>query len=638
LNKVLDENKRLIARINENERELSILREATIKAKENQAAIERLTFKISELIQENEKLKASNLKKSNASVNGSIDKEKIKKLEELLAERQKEIEDFYVRFGEVNQKALLAEELKEKLNLAIQENERLTNLLSNKYEEIAILNAKVSQNPYSTGNDDKVQILLSENQRLTDLLKDKSNQVDNLKYSQTFNTTPTQDREVLNKLAFITTENERLNRELDSMRTRISELGTEKFRLELNISDKDREIENLKSNNNLRVVDSGDMWELRGQNETLKSAGVEQTRKIGELEGRLAQLTNLETKVNYYNIQIEQLQRDALNKENDIYNLTQKLADKERENDDLKRKALYGDSEQERKIAAITEEKENQIRKLQSEKYLTEERIRSLEGERDGLLSLLRNLQSDIEDWKRKYVQLEGSSNNKEEINDLKRQFENLQIMNIQIKDLQQKFAAERTAYETQILQLDQTINGLQEEKEILANEKERFASLSTQRLSQIHQLEYKSNEDGHKLEIYQLKNQIEHLKSISLDAKQLAIQHSSERASDLAKINELTNTNYALKSDIEQLKHLMDQRKADVESLTQQNEDLTKICQKLQSERTGISIGGNTEDIEVLKSQISGLELSRNEYKRQAESNSIDISRKNRNFNWGKY
>jgi len=31
------------------------------------------------------------------------------------------------------------------------------------------------------------------------------------------------------------------------------------------------------------------------------------------------------------------------------------------------------------------------------------------------------------------------------------------------------------------------------------------------------------------------------------------------------------------------------------------------------------------------LKSQISGLELSRNEYKRQAESNSIDISRKNR-------
>ena len=86
-----------------------------------------------------------------------------------------------------------------------------------------------------------------------------------------------------------------------------------------------------------------------------------------------------------------------------------------------------------------------------------------------------------------------------------------------QIKDLQQKFAAERTAYETQILQLDQTINGLQEEKEILANEKERLASLSTQRLSQIHQLEYKSNEDGHKLEIYQLKNQIEHLKSISL-------------------------------------------------------------------------------------------------------------------------
>ena len=52
---------------------------------------------------------------------------------------------------------------------------------------------------------------------------------------------------------------------------------------------------------------------------------------------------------------------------------------------------------------------------------------------------------------------------------------------------------------------------------------------------------------------------------------KQLAIQHSSERAADQAKINELTLLNFTLKSDIEKLNQLMDQRKVDVESLTQQ-------------------------------------------------------------------
>jgi len=71
-------------------------------------------------------------------------------------------------------------------------------------------------------------------------------------------------------------------------------------------------------------------------------------------------------------------------------------------------------------------------------------------------------------------------------------------------------------AYETQILQLEQTIKGLEEENELVVNEKERLANLSVQRLSQIHQLEYRTNEDGHKLEILQLKNQLEQLKSNS--------------------------------------------------------------------------------------------------------------------------
>jgi len=94
---------------------------------------------------------------------------------------------------------------------------------------------------------------------------------------------------------------------------------------------------------------------------------------------------------------------------------------------------------------------------------------------------------------------------------------------------------------------------------------------LNAQRLSQIQEYESRNNEDTHKLEVYELRNQIALLKSTSYDVKQLAIQHSTERAADQAKINELTQANYNLKGDVAKLNELNEQRRADVESLTQQ-------------------------------------------------------------------
>jgi len=76
-----------------------------------------------------------------------------------------------------------------------------------------------------------------------------------------------------------------------------------------------------------------------------------------------------------------------------------------------------------------------------------------------------------------------------------------------------------------------------------------------------------------------------------------------------------------------------MDQRKADIENAQKQNEALrqtqAQLVMKLKQ--------GDSEDrlsierFELLQSQLQDLEKTRNEYKNQAERNSIELTRRNR-------
>jgi len=618
LKELTEENRKLRDQIAENEKELK-------DYKETKATLERLTIKIKELIQENENLNALALKKSSTSVDSSHQREENKKLKDLLTQKQQEIDELYVKLSEAHQNSLLADQYREKVTLVVQENERLNNFLHAKFEEIEKLKHQIAaleaQNLDPKAYEDRIQLLISENQRLTDLIKDKANEVDSLRVKlYEAQAGSGQVNELMSKISLISAENERLNKEID----RLNGQNNDRFKLELLIEEKNREIEHLRNGNNghVRVIET-EVSELRGQNETLKSAGAEQSRKIGELEGRLSQLITLETKVNYFNLEIEKLHKDVIERENQINALNQRLAEKDREIQELNRRSYNSETEQERRIAAIRDEMEGQIQRLVAEKRQAEENARALEN-------MLREIKAELEEWKRRYIDLEDTRANEEELDELRRQFENLQRLNDQIKEFQQKFAAERAAYETQILQLEDTIEDLQNVNKLLVQENERLTNLSVQRLNQIQEIESRNNEENYKFEIYELKNQLALLKSNSYDVKQLAIQHSAERAGDQAKINELTHVNENLKKNIRELNDLSEQRKADVESLTHQNEDLKAICQKLQK-GTGDSRASFNGSIEALQNKISELELSRNEYKRQAERNAIDLTRKNR-------
>jgi len=65
-------------------------------------------------------------------------------------------------------------------------------------------------------------------------------------------------------------------------------------------------------------------------------------------------------------------------------------------------------------------------------------------------------------------------------------------------------------------------------------------------------------------------------------------------------------NANY--KTEVEKLRSLIEQRKSDIESLTAQNEDLRKFCEKLTRQSQSQAHGSNITEVEQLNAQITEL------------------------------
>ena len=84
------------------------------------------------------------------------------------------------------------------------------------------------------------------------------------------------------------------------------------------------------------------------------------------------------------------------------------------------------------------------------------------------------------------------------------------------MKELQVKFGAERTAYETQIMQMRENILDLENEVENLMNENQRVLSSSIEKKRELEHLKRSrgQTEEDYTLEIGELKSQIEMYKS----------------------------------------------------------------------------------------------------------------------------
>jgi len=275
------------------------------------------------------------------------------------------------------------------------------------------------------------------------------------------------------------------------------------------------------------------------------------------------------------------------------------------------------------------------IAQLRNEKLVEENKVHTLNRELEKLREYLNACVKELEEWKSRYTELE--SLREDEISELRTQFDTFRRANIDLKELQVKFGAERTAYETQILQMRENIVDLENEVESLMNENDRVLSSSINKKRELDQLKRSRGQvdEDHALEVGGLKSQIEMYKSNTFDVKQLAIKYSAEKAADMSQIKQLKQMNDNYRSELEKLYELLNQRKIDYDDLVQQNEELRRMY-----ERQSIQIkdqSGNFEShhyqLETMKAEIRDLEQAKELYRNQAERNSTELTRKNRDL-----
>ena len=76
---------------------------------------------------------------------------------------------------------------------------------------------------------------------------------------------------------------------------------------------------------------------------------------------------------------------------------------------------------------------EGQIRRLVAEKREAEERARYLEIELERVQTLIREVKLEVEEWKRRYLELEANRSGEQELQQIREQFENLRHLSMVI-------------------------------------------------------------------------------------------------------------------------------------------------------------------------------------------------------------
>jgi len=252
-------------------------------------------------------------------------------------------------------------------------------------------------------------------------------------------------------------------------------------------------------------------------------------------------------------------------------------------------------------------------------------------SEIERLNNLLRELTAQADQWRTKFSQVEGRG---KEIEEIRQQFELYKKSTMDSKEMQIRFNAERTAYETTIFQLRQNLQDIEGQYRIHTDEGERLSVSQGDKLRELDNLRRSKYETESKYaeEISDLKNQIEFFKNNNYDIKQLSIKFGAEKAADQSQIKQLKQMNENYKAELEKLYELMNQRKAEYENIQKNNEtirrQLMEATKQLQVKGAVASDDGN---IAGLRSQVHELEAQKEEYRKSSERSNLEVTRKNK-------
>jgi len=528
----------------------------------------------------------------------------------------------------------------------LSENERLNGLLTSKAREVDNLRARVADLERELGTErERWNILLIEKQREIELLRSD--------HGRTLETTAISDRD-RDETAKRAQKASQIRHDdaIASLESRIRFADDEIKRLTATVLTRDRELAEARSR-------AGEIDFIRQENERLNRLLTERLREIEELKHRGPHSADLELEYKrLLNVQIGELtvrfneekqgllqrireEEDRLHAlRNDNERLTALNEQSRVESENWRRK--YEQSEKQRlaDIDVMRQDYERRVRESPTRQSTIrhagelEERVNQLSAEIERLQDHLNLTLSELDESRKKIAALEV--NRAQEIDDLRQHFDSSRRTTIEVKEIQTKFAGERLAYETQIAQLQQTVTDLEARIAIINNENDRYGRLSHSRQEEAEESRRKFNElkVSQNLELTQLRTQVESFKARNQDVKQLAIKYSADKAADQAQIRNLKQVNDNYKAEIEKLHELIEQSKSDFTSLTKHNEELVKLYERsCTQEAYTVSEGGSTERFESLQREVKELEVARDEYRKQAQRNSTELTRRNKDL-----
>jgi len=618
------------------------------------------------------------------------------RLNGIITERLREIDALRSRVIQLEASGAQVGELKSKIELLIRENTRLNDALIERSREIDTLKRRLAELETSSQNyltiSSRVSILSEENKRaiqdrdtlkaqlalvtaerdrLSILLSEKVGEVDILRQEQAkaFEASPSRSRESIKRSAVHTHDPavEQMKRAYDetilNLEQRIKLLDGEVTRLIGTLADRDHELETWRQrskefdfttqeNQRLNHLLADRLREIEDLRREVPSPGLkrgESERATLEaeykrlLEAQLSEASERHTEERQRLLQqIQELQGRLEVITGDNQRLSTSVSQSQQENDSWKSRYEQLERQRENDLELLRQEQERRTRESPKRSQPTgageeqiSEKVDFLNHEIERLQDHLNNTLRELEDWRKRYSELEVLRT--QELDALRHQFEDSKKLTIEVREVSTKFNAERAAYEAQIGQLQQRVVDTEAQLRLIGSENERVLRLSNTRTSEAEESRRKYHElkSSQSVEINQLRSQVETFKANSTDVKQLAIKYSADKAADQSQIKQLKQVNENYKTEIEKLYELIEQRKADFENITVQNQELLGSFERLSEElrEHSTTAGSRQEKLDLAVREVEDLKASRDEFKQQAERNSTELTRKNKDL-----
>lgn len=216
------------------------------------------------------------------------------------------------------------------------------------------------------------------------------------------------------------------------------------------------------------------------------------------------------------------------------------------------------------KNMAVENERREGMGRLAAEKSAADSQIKTLKGKildlenartylEKELARLKKNLadkDAEIEELKAKYSRLEIKS--KSEFEEIRIEFENYKMTAIDPNEFEKRFAAERAAYETQILQLNQKIKELETKLALAIGENDKLNRLTTERLREIEAFKLKYVNSVSAEEAGELRRELEKAKSNNSAVNIMTLKFKTEIRDKDSEIKRLKELNADLQKDKE--------------------------------------------------------------------------------------